>query len=214
VSQNLEEGEEQRRLLAASLTGDTTALGQLLELFRSYLLAIAGQELPGELAPKVGASDVVQETFLEVYRLIAQFHGDQPDDFRAWLRQVLVYKLSETRRHYLEVQKRQVARECSLDESGEVGALGDVLPGSGVSPSGEAVRNEQSQALATALGRLPELYRQVITWRTWEAVPFAEIGRRLGRTEDAARALYTRAMARLQEEMANPDASRPPDEPG
>ena len=43
--------------------------------------------------------------------------------------------------------------------------------------------------------------RNVIVWRNWEGASFAEIGRRLGRSEDAARMLYGRAMERLQEEM-------------
>ena len=53
------------RLLAEARTGSRQALGQILESCRNYLLLIAGKELTSDLQAKGGASDLVQETFLE-----------------------------------------------------------------------------------------------------------------------------------------------------
>jgi len=49
--------------------------------------------------------------------------------------------------------------------------------------------------------RLPEHYRQVIVWRQWEDLSFAEIASRLERSADAARMLFARAVEQLQKEL-------------
>jgi RNA polymerase sigma-70 factor (ECF subfamily) len=63
---------------------------------------------------------------------------------------------------------------------------------------------EQAQAVREALERLPEEYRQVIRLRLQDDRPFEEIGRVLGRTANAARKLWERAVERLQQELGTP----------
>src|SRR5262245_26207367 len=63
------------RWLPAARAGSSEALGQVLEACRGYLLLIAGQELEPALRAKGGASDLVQQTFLEAQRDFAGFHG-------------------------------------------------------------------------------------------------------------------------------------------
>jgi RNA polymerase sigma-70 factor (ECF subfamily) len=45
--------------------GSREALGRLLETCRPYLLLVANNELDRDLQAKAGASDLVQETFIE-----------------------------------------------------------------------------------------------------------------------------------------------------
>ena len=77
-------------LLAAARAGSREALGRVLEGCRRYLLGVAEGELDPDLRSKGGASDIVQETFLEAQRDFARFQGSSPEELRAWLRQVLV----------------------------------------------------------------------------------------------------------------------------
>ncbi len=51
--------------IVAARGGSFTALGQLLDHYRDYLLRIANTELESDLAPKVNPSDLVQDTFLQ-----------------------------------------------------------------------------------------------------------------------------------------------------
>jgi RNA polymerase sigma-70 factor (ECF subfamily) len=203
--------ERSRKLLAAAEAGDAEAIGQLLELFRTYLTVIAGQEIPPQLQPKVNPSDVVQDTFLEATRVFSRFKGTEQQELRAWLRGILLNKLRDLHKHYFEGRNREVEREQSLDDSTAGHALRRALAGSDPTPSGQAVRNEQMQELREALLRLPEEYRFVLTARNWEGLSFAEIGRRLQRSEDAARMLHLRALARLVQELRPHDAR--PDRP-
>ena len=55
-----------------------------------------------------------------------------------------------------------------------------------------------------ALDRLPEHYRQILIWREWDELPFADIGQRLAKSVDAARMLWWRALERFNQEMSKP----------
>jgi RNA polymerase sigma-70 factor (ECF subfamily) len=117
---------------------------------------------------------------------------------------LLLHRVGKLRRRYRDTQKRQLAREVALggDDSGS--GLAGLLAAGTLSPSGQAMENEQDQALQAALGRLPEDYRRVITLRYEEQLPFEEIGRLLERSPDAARKLWARAVERLFEELDPP----------
>jgi len=68
--------------------------------------------------------------------------------------------------------------------------------------------NASREGLDAALGGLSERHRTVIHLRIWDQMSFAQIGTKLDVSEDAARMLYGRALARLRESM------RPGDDPG
>ncbi len=55
--------------------------------------------------------------------------------------------------------------------------------------------DEESQRIVRLLEQLPEDYRQVVWLRNWEQMSFDEIGRKLGRSADAVRKLWYRALA-------------------
>ena len=54
--------------LQAARDGSREAMGNLLEACRAYLLLVANRELAADLRAKGGASDLVQDTFLEGHR--------------------------------------------------------------------------------------------------------------------------------------------------
>ena len=61
------------QLIAAARGGSASALGQLLEGCRKYLLLVANESLDSDLRPKGGASDLVQETFVQAQRIFERF---------------------------------------------------------------------------------------------------------------------------------------------
>jgi RNA polymerase sigma-70 factor (ECF subfamily) len=187
--------------LSAARAGSRTALGQALESCRGYLLVVADRNLDADLRAKGGASDLVQETFLEAQRDFGQFQGGSADELRAWLRRLLLNNVANFTRHYRGTAKRQVQRELAL-EPGDVSGRPDAGPAADTpSPSTLAMAEEQRLALQQALQRLPEDYRQVIVWRHQEQLTFEEIGQRLQRTANAARLLWLRAVERLQQDL-------------
>jgi RNA polymerase sigma-70 factor (ECF subfamily) len=193
--------QELERWLAAARSGSQAALGDALETCRAYLLLIANQELDPELRAKGGASDLVQETFLEAQRDFSRFGGQTPEELRAWLRQLLLHNLADLRDRYRGTAKRDLGREVPLQPGSTADGLGPGLAGADPSPSAEAVAHEQAEALLQAVQRLPEDYRQVIIFRYQEQRSWEEISQLLGRTPNAARLLWLRAVERLKQEL-------------
>jgi RNA polymerase sigma-70 factor (ECF subfamily) len=56
-----------------------------------------------------------------------------------------------------------------------------------------------------AMERLPEDYRQVLMMRYQDQLPFEEIAQKLGRTANAVRKLWARAVERLEVELERED---------
>ena len=196
-----EPAEESARWLAAAQGGSREALGQVLESFRVYLHLVADREMDPDLKAKGGASDLVQETFMEAQRDFAQFHGTSVEELRAWLRRLLLNNVSNFTRQYRQRAKREVAREVSLEAGGSSHERGAGMAADISSPSGEAVAREQAEALALAMDRLPPDYRLVLALRHEQQLTFEEIGQQMQRTANAARMLWLRAVERLQKDM-------------
>jgi RNA polymerase sigma-70 factor (ECF subfamily) len=182
---------------------NTQSLGDLLEEYRPYLLAIANQQLPSGLNGKIAPSDLVQHTIIEGFTQFVTFRGTSREELARWLRQILLNHLANTAKAYHRA-KREVEREQEADSQ-----LTNLRQ---LSPSGEAMSREEQALLAAAIERLPESYRQAIQMRHQENLPFAEIGQRLGRSDEAARKLWARAVVRLKEELGidGPQEESPP----
>jgi RNA polymerase sigma-70 factor (ECF subfamily) len=192
------------QLLVAARAGSREALGEALQAYRAYLLLIAQQELDPELRAKGGASDLVQETFIDAQRLLGTFTGTTEQPWAAWLRQLLLNNLADFVRRYRSTDKRRVSREVGQpagdSEAERAGEATTDTP----SPSVTAMAAEQSAALERALDRLPEDYREVLLLRYQGDQSFEEIGRRLGRSANAARKLWLRALRKLEQELEAP----------
>lgn len=191
------------RLLPEAQAGSREALGQVLEACRGYLLLIAQRELDPALQAKGGASDLVQQTFLEAQRDLSSFAGSTPEALMGWMRRLLLNNLANFRRDYRR-DKRKVSREVSLliSDSSTQGEGG--LHAGTPSPSVVVMRHEQTQALERALERLPEDYRRVIHLRYREERSFEAIAELMQRSQNAVRKLWVRAIERLQETMEAP----------
>ena len=77
-----------------------------------------------------------------------------------------------------------------------------------VTPSGKVANVWDNHGGTPALGGLTDRHRSVIRLRVWERTSFAQIGTALGVSEDAARMLYGRALAKLRASMRSGDDSR------
>jgi RNA polymerase sigma-70 factor (ECF subfamily) len=189
------------RWLAAARGGSLEALGQVLEACRDYLLGIAGRRLGADLRSKGGASDLVQQTFLDAQCQFERFRGESEKELLAWLRQILLHNLAHFQRRYRATGKRDLGREAPLAGAASSADGGTDLATQTPSPSEQIAAREEAEALRQALERLSEEHRQVLALRHQEQLTFEEIGRRLGRSVSGARALWLRAVERLNDEL-------------
>ncbi len=186
-------------LISQARTGSREALGHLLDSYRDYLRLVARQQMNPRLVGKGDPSDLIQETFLEAQRDFTQFQGDTEGELLAWLRQLLLNNISNFSRHYMQTSKRDARREIRL--SGPADSDQVSLLGAEPSPSDHVVGAEESVALHHAIERLPEEYRRIIQLRYQDGRSFEEIAIMLGRSANAARKLWVRAIDRLQEDL-------------
>ncbi len=191
------------QLLSLARMGDGDALGRLLELYRGYLALLARLQIGRRLQGKVDPADLVQETFLEAHRHFPLFAGLTEAEFVHWLRQILAGRLAKVVRRYLGTRQRDARLErqlaVELDQSSRCLDRGLVAPQS--SPSQQAARREQSVLLADALEQLPADYREVLLLRHLEELSFPDVARRMGRTTEAVKKLWARALARLRQTL-------------
>ena len=184
----------------AARDGSPEALAWLLENCRPYLLLIADEELDADLRPKLGASDLVQQSVVEAHRDFAGFRGVSYEDLLAWLRGILRHNLADARRRYRDADRRKHSREQSLSQSPGEKLQQDLI--SNITPPLErVVSREQAAALEQTLKCLSPEHQQVLALRYDESRSFAEIGVAMGRSEEAVKKLWMRAVRRLREEM-------------
>lgn len=189
-----------QHLLVLARTTDAAALGPLLERYRQYLTLLARLEVGRTLQVKFGASDVVQETFLEAHRDFPGFRGTTPGELAAWLRTLLARNIANQVRRYLGTRRRDVRLEQGLASA--LGRSSDRLAATLAAPAGsppqEAARGEAAVRLADALARLPADYREALVLRNLEELTFPEVAGRMGRSVDSVKKLWARGLAQLR----------------
>ena len=190
--------------IAAARGGCQQALNRLLTGCLPYLMLVANHTLPKDLRAKVGGSDLVQDTLLQVNRTFLRFSGNTRSELLAWLRGAFLKNALSEGRRYRGTKKRELRREVSLDQELFADEDQGMLDLSECSPSHQASAAEEADRLNAALARLPDEYRRVLDLRNWEGRSFAEIGAMMDRTADAARKLWARAVQKLKDELQSP----------
>jgi RNA polymerase sigma-70 factor (ECF subfamily) len=156
-------------------------------------------QLPAKLAPKVDASDVVQQTLVQAYQGIDQFRGQTSQELAGWLRKILANQLAHLVRDFGRL-KRDAGRELSLaaliDQSSA--RLEALLAADQSSPSERAQRNDSLIALAAALETLPDEQRQAVELHYCHGLTLAQVAAELNRTPPSIAGLVHRGVMKLR----------------
>lgn len=175
--------------------GDQDALAQLLERHLPSVRAFVRSHMGPQLRARESMSDVVQSVCRELLLHRDAFQHPDENGFQAWLFTTARRKIANRARDLVR-DKRDVRREVGDLGESAFGALGAAYARIS-SPSGKALVAEEVRRLEAAIDQLPEEHREVITLAHLAGLSRAEIGVRMGRSEEAVRALLHRAMARL-----------------
>lgn len=173
-----------------------------LERYRNYLRLLARMQMVPRLQGKLDPSDLVQQTLLKAHQALDQFRGQTDAELAGWLRRILARTLASAVRD-MGRQKRNLALERSLEASLDQSStrLEAWLAADCLSPSGQAVRNEQIVQLTQALARLPDAQREALMLKHCQGWSLAAIGLHLGRTPVAVASLLQRGLRQLREEL-------------
>ena len=176
-------------LLERARTGSPEAVNRLYERVSARVLAYIRLRLGRELRSRLESRDILQATLLKSFENLHEFRGNETGSLLAWLARIADNEIRDTfdRVHR---QKRDVARETPLDDAAPVPAITR-------SALSRIIIDERARQLEAALDTLSPDHRDVILMRKFAELSFAEIGRRTGRSADASRMLFARAMAAL-----------------
>jgi RNA polymerase sigma-70 factor (ECF subfamily) len=161
------------------------------------LKAVVQGVLGKQLQEKVDASDVVQQCLLAAFEHFEQFRGQGAAEWYAWL-------VAIARREALDLLRywSQPGRDKDREQPRPAGSSGaPQLPADASSPSQKAVRREQAARLLAAIERAPADYRDVLQLRNFEHLAYADVATRMGRSEQAVRQLWVRAVKHLRQEL-------------
>lgn len=200
-------GTETIRLLREWQDGDRQVLDRLLQRHLGWLGHYVRRRMGPELRHGEESQDVVQESLID---LLACGPGPWLSDARQ-LRKLLARIVENNIRD----RQRWLHRGCR-DVGREGGRSPDAVPAEAVPvesptrPSQAASENERLRWVRFAVELLKPTDREVVSLRAWRGLTFAEIGERLGISENAARMRYARAVERLALKIAELRRGRAP----
>ena len=187
-------GETSSDLLQQARSGSPEALNLLYERCAGRLLAFIRLRLGRDLRSRLESRDILQATLLKSLAHLGDLKGDETRSLMAWLARIAEHEIRDCA-DFHHRQRRDAARDTPIDEDAPLPALTR-------SALSRVILDEQAGQLEEALESLSADHREVILLRKFEDQSFAEIGRRLGKSEDACRMLLARAMTALTLRMS------------
>lgn len=185
-------------VLGRAQAGSAGALDALYARCAPRLLQLIRLRMGRSLRAKLESRDILQATLLKSFQQIRQLRGADSASLMAWLARIAENEIRD-QADFHGRQRRDAAREASLDDEAVQVAARLQSPLSGV------IVTEQAERLEAAIEALAPDHREIILLRKFEERPFADIAQRLGRSEDACRMLLARAMAALTIKLSEQD---------
>jgi len=160
-------------LAARAAAGDDSAFEEIVERFQARVFRLACR-----LTSETDAPDVLQETFLQVYRHLSSFRGES--QFGTWLYRIATNAALMHRR----ANARRPAESLDVflprfDDHGKHAATPAELQV--VFRADELLdRRFLAEKAREVMARMPDLYRDAFVLRDLEELPTADVARALG----------------------------------
>ncbi|MEM7167465.1 MAG: sigma-70 family RNA polymerase sigma factor [Planctomycetota bacterium] len=200
------------QLILRARGGDSDALGAVYGHYRPRLEHMVRLRMDRRLTGRFDASDVLQETFLEVTRRFPKYAKDPQMPLFLWLHYLTGQRLLQLHRQHLGAQMRDASLEISIDGGRAAMAasslcLAEQLAGSFTSPSQVAIREETRNQIEESLNALAPIDREVIALRHLEQFSNDDVAALLGLSKAAASNRYIRALRRMKEQLGDLSSS-------
>ena len=182
-----------RALLDKARSGDRPALDEIFRRCGGRLLALIRLRLGPEMRRRVESRDLLQDVLVKACERADQLHASSETSLMGWLVRIAENEIRDQAVFHRR-QRRDNRLEVAIDDHRTTagGLVGNVR-----SATSRLVQAERAERLERALEELSVEQREVVLLRRFEELGYGEIGRRLGKSPDACRMLYARAMAAL-----------------
>lgn len=178
-------------LAAQAASGDSHAFEALVERYQGRIYRLACR-----LTSETEAPDVLQDTFLQMYRHLDEFRG--ASRFGTWLYRIATNVCLMRRR--AASRKPAESLESFLPRFDESGRHADTPEALRQTSHVEELLDRRSLAekARMAIDRLPETYREAFVLRDLEELPTADVAEALGLEPAAVRQRVHRARLMLR----------------
>lgn len=184
-------------LLAAARKGDSSAFGKLFERFQRRFKAIAGKYGLQDQS----AADVLQDALMAAWTNIGTCRAETIAQWYAWFSRIVWSKACThaTKRRRIREHERPLPEGSSGGErlEGTSPRPSEILAGR----EDEAGKRELAARMFSVIEHLPDDYRQVLTLRLFEKLPYDDIAERMKRKPEAVRQLWCRAVRQCREKL-------------
>lgn len=201
---------ETQKLLTAARAGDAAARNQLLERHRDALRRMIALRMDRKLAPRVDASDIVQDVLVEANRRLSDYLEKAGMPFHLWLRHLARDRMIDAHRMHRGAARRSLDREQTLDHASTSDRsafdLAAMIRDRELTPAAAATHHELEQRFQAAVEQLEETDREVILMRHFEQLSNGEVAQALELSDAAAGMRYLRAMRRLRDLLQEPNS--------
>ncbi|NQV35697.1 MAG: sigma-70 family RNA polymerase sigma factor [Phycisphaeraceae bacterium] len=198
------DGTSANEMIVKAVSGDHVALERLLLNYYDRLGRTIGAKLPASVKQVVDVDDILQQTFLQVFRDIRGFQPHSDASFFGWIKTIAENRLIDTIKG-LKRKKRggehHQVREVKDCQTSSIKNLVDMLSANGRSPSRSFARHEAMQAVQIGLASLPEDQREAIRLRFISGKSLEEVAAMMGCTKAAVRGLIYRGKRELHDAM-------------
>ncbi len=173
---------EDDRFIAGFLAGDSSAFDRLVRKHAAWATRFAVRLLRDRDA----AEDVVQESFLRVYRSLANYRGTAA--FRTYLYRVVLNAARDS-------ASRSIRDEGFLESMRERARASE--PTRFEEPGADVEGDELGGRVAALVARLPRAQRETLTLRVHEGLAYRDIAEVLGVSVNAVKGNLAAARSRL-----------------
>jgi RNA polymerase sigma-70 factor (ECF subfamily) len=180
-----------------SSVADLAALGRLWGEHRERLLAMLDRRIDPGLRQRVGAEEILQNTFLDAAREWTSYQRGSRMRPYAWLYRLALDRLIEEYRKHTRSARNL---KCELPWPDDYSAvLGGQLIDGGTGPLTAAQRAELADRVNKVLALLPDGDRDLLLMRYFDQLSAREIGDVCSLTENAVNVRVFRAIKKLQQ---------------
>ena len=181
-----------QQLIADYLAGEENAFAILTNRYLPAVYSFARRLTDSDH----DASDIVQETFLRIWRNLKKYQPDQ--SFKTWLFTITHHAAIDL------LRKRKDPALSSWDREDGGNPLTDSLTDSEPLPDDLFERQELGQALEQALAKISPDRRTILLLHPEDELTFEEISKIVGRPVNTVKSQYRRSLSALKAILTAP----------
>jgi RNA polymerase sigma-70 factor (ECF subfamily) len=177
-------------LVLRARAGSVDALNELYARYTRRLLGLIRIRMGQQLRGRLDSGDILQATLLRSFERIDQFEGEAGATFMSWLARIAQNEMRDAADFHSR-QRRAIGAAVPLE------AAEQLVTGHVRSALSQLIADQEAVRVEAALACLEDAHREVILLRKYEELSWAEVAARMGRSQDACRMLFTRAIVAL-----------------